>query len=200
MLRIVGIHGLRFEVVFGPQCQRILRWVLITVECVCKVDDVEIRRSVLVPYAAEGMFDLIEQAELYPSFLPWCTSAEILERSDDWVAARLEFTYLSLRFTMRTRNPKRRPEWLQVRMVDGPFKQFHGDWRLVPLADQGCRVAFDLSYQFSEGVVDQVAKAALGRIFGSVVDAFVKRAEATLPALVVAAPGASAASPGSARN
>jgi len=189
-----------FEVVFGPQCQRILRWGLIAVECVCKVDDVEIRRSVLVPYAAEGMFDLIEQAELYPSFLPWCTSAEILERSDDWVAARLEFSYLSLRFTMRTRNPKRRPEWLQVRMVDGPFKQFHGDWRLVPLADQGCRVAFDLSYQFSEGVVDQVAKAALGRIFGSVVDAFVKRAEATLPALVVAAPGASAASPGSARN
>jgi ribosome-associated toxin RatA of RatAB toxin-antitoxin module len=186
--------------VFGPQCQRILRWGLNAVECVCKVDDVEIRRSVLVPYAAEGMFDLIEQAELYPSFLPWCTSAEILERSDDWVAARLEFSYLSLRFTMRTRNPKRRPEWLQVRMVDGPFKQFHGDWRLVPLADQGCRVGFDLSYHFSEGVVDQVAKAALGRIFGSVVDAFVKRAEATLPALVAAAPGASAASPGSARD
>ena len=165
---------------FGPQCQRILRLGLIAVECVCKVDDVEIRRSVLVPYAAEGMFDLIEQAELYPSFLPWCTSAEILERSDDWVAARLEFSYLSLRFTMRTRNPKRRPEWLQVRMVDGPFKQFHGDWRLAPLGDQGCRVAFDLSYQFSEGFVDQVAKAALGRMFGSVVEAFVKRAEATL--------------------
>ena len=165
---------------FGPQCRRILRLGLIAVEPANKEDDVEIRRSVLVPYSAEAMFDLIEQAEIYPSFLPWCTGAEILERSDDWVAARLEFSYLSLRFTMRTRNPKRRPEWLQVRMVEGPFKQFHGDWRLVPLADQGCRVAFDLSYQFSEGVVDQVAKAALGRIFGSVIEAFVKRAEATL--------------------
>ena len=165
------------------------------VEPANKEDDVEIRRSVLVPYSAEAMFDMIEQAEFYPSFLPWCTAAEILERSDDWVAARLEFTYLSLRFTMRTRNPKRRPEWLQVRMVEGPFKQFHGDWHLVPLADQGCRVAFDLSYQFSEGLVDQVAKAALGRIFGSVVEAFVKRAEATLPPLVAAAAGASAKSP-----
>ncbi len=183
-----------------PASRRILRLGLIAVECVDKVDDVEIRRSVLVPYSAEAMFDLIEQAELYPSFLPWCTSAEILERSDDWVAARLEFTYLSLRFTMRTRNPKRRPEWLQVRMVEGPFQKFHVDWRLVPLADQGCRVAFDLSYQFSEGVVDQVAKVALGRIFGSVVEAFVKRAEATLPALIQAAPGASAASPGSAQD
>jgi ribosome-associated toxin RatA of RatAB toxin-antitoxin module len=167
----------------GPQCRRILHLGLIAVESVNGEDDVEIRRSVLVPYSAEAMFDLIEQAECYPSFLPWCTAAEIVERSDDWVAARLEFSYLSLRFTMRTRNPKRRPEWLQVRLVEGPFKQFHGDWRLVPLADQGCRIAFDLSYQFSEGVVDQVAKAALGRIFGSVVEAFVKRAEATLTPL-----------------
>jgi len=141
---------------------------------------VEIRRSVLVPYSAEAMFDLIEQAEWYPSFLPWCAGAEILERNDDWVAARLEFSYLKLRFKMSTRNPKRRPEWLQVRMVEGPFTQFHGDWHLLPLADQGCRVSFDLSYRFSEGVVDQVAKVALDRIFGSVMEAFVKRAEATL--------------------
>jgi len=181
--------------VWGPQRRRILRLGLIAVEPINKDDDVEIRRSVLVPYSAEAMFDLIEQAEFYPSFLPWCTAAEILERSDDWVGARLEFSYLSLRFTMRTRNPKRRPEWLQVRMMEGPFRQFHGDWRLVPLADQGCRVSFDLAYQFSEGVVDQVAKAALGRIFGSVVEAFVKRAEATLPPLVSGALSAPASSP-----
>ena len=160
----------------------------------------EIRRSVLVPYSAEDMFDLIEKAECYPSFLPWCTGAEILERSDDWVSARLEFSYLSLRFAMRTRNPKRRPEWLQVRMVEGPFTQFHGDWHLQPLADQGCRVSFDLSYRFSEGVVDHVAKAALGRIFGSVVEAFVKRAEATLTPLVAAGRAAPVAPPGPPRG
>jgi ribosome-associated toxin RatA of RatAB toxin-antitoxin module len=154
---------------------------------------VEINRSVLVPYSAEAMFDLIEQAEWYPSFLPWCTAAEILERREDWVAARLEFSYLSLRFAMRTGNPKRRPEWLQVRLVEGPFKQFHGDWHLVPLADQGCKVSFDLSYLPSERFCDRFAKAALDRIFGSVVEAFVKRAEATLTPLAatgLAAPSA----------
>ena len=143
----------------------------------------EISRSVLVPYSTEAMFDLIEQAERYPSFLPWCTAAEILERNDDWVAARLEFTYLKLRFAMRTRNPKRRPEWLQVRLVEGPFKEFHGNWSLVPLADQGCKVSFDLSYRPSERFFDRFATAALDRIFGSVVEAFVMRAEATLTPL-----------------
>ena len=155
----------------------------------------EIRRSVLVPYSAEDMFDLIEQAERYPAFLPWCTSAEILERSEDWVAARLEFSYLNVRFAMRTRNPKHRPEWLQVRMVEGPFTRFHGDWRLVPLADQGCKVSFDLSYQPSESLIDRFAKAALERIFGSVVEAFVKRAGATLTPLVATAAAVPSAPP-----
>ena len=129
------------------------------------------------------MFDLIEQAESYPSFLPWCTAAEILARSDDRVDARLEFSYLSLKFAVRTSNPKHRPEWLQVRMVEGPFSQFHGDWRLVPLADQGCKVMFDFSYLPSASLLDRFAKAALERIFGSVVEAFVKRAESTLTPL-----------------
>ena len=141
------------------------------------------------------MFDLIEQAESYPSFLPWCTSAEILERSDDWVAARLEFTYLHVRFTMRTRNPKRRPEWLQVRLVEGPFRRFHGEWRLAALADQGCKVSFDLSYEPAAALFDRVAGVALERVFGSIVQAFVTRAEATLTPLVASGPVTPAVSP-----
>jgi len=58
---------------------------------------------------------------------------------------------------------------------------------LVPLADQGCKVNFDLSYQPSESLFDRFARTALDRIFGSVVEAFVKRAEATLTPLVAAA-------------
>ena len=141
------------------------------------------------------MFDLIEQAERYPSFLPWCTAAQILERNEDWVAARLEISYAKLRFAMRTRNPKRRPEWLQLRLVEGPFRQFHGEWRLVPLADLGCKLTFNLAYQTSEGLFDWVAKAAMDRVFDSVVDAFVQRAEATLTPLVVAPPPAPATPP-----
>jgi ribosome-associated toxin RatA of RatAB toxin-antitoxin module len=168
-----------------PQCVgRFCHAGLIRVESsIAKEGGVEISRSVLIPDSVEAMFDLIEQAEWYPSFLPWCTAAEILERSEDWVAARLEISYAKLRFEMRTRNPKRRPEWLQLRLVEGPFRQFHGDWRLVPLADLGCKLTFSLSYQTSEGLFDRVAKVAMDRIFDAVVDAFVKRAEATLTPL-----------------
>ena len=141
----------------------------------------EVRRSVLVPYAAESMFDLIERAESYPEFLPWCVGATILERSDDWVAARLDFSYLKLRFGFQTRNPKRRPEWLQVRLVEGPFRHFEGDWRVTPLGDIGCKVEFDLSYEIAAGLLDQVALPAVEFVSRSMIDAFVRRAERILP-------------------
>jgi ribosome-associated toxin RatA of RatAB toxin-antitoxin module len=146
----------------------------------------KIEQSVLLPYAVEGMFDLIERAEAYPQFIPWCTGATILERSDDWVAARLEFNYLRLRFDFATRNPKQRPTWLQVCLVDGPFKQFQGTWTLTPLSDIGCRVAFVLSYELNARLLEFATQPVIARVGRAMVDAFVRRAEATLTELAPA--------------
>lgn len=140
----------------------------------------ELRRSLLLPYAAEDMFDLIEQAENYPLFLPWCKSVTIHERTDDIVAARIEFSYLKVRFGFTTRNPKQRPYALQVRLVEGPFKHMHCDWQFTPLAGLGCRVSFHMAYEISERVLDKVAAPAVNVVSKSMVDAFVRRAQATL--------------------
>jgi ribosome-associated toxin RatA of RatAB toxin-antitoxin module/CRP-like cAMP-binding protein len=150
---------------------------------------------VLVPYSAEGMFDLIERAEAYPEFLPWCTKATILERSDEWVAARIDFSYLHVRFGFQTRNPKRRPEWLQVRLVEGPFRRFLADWHLTPLGTQGCKIDFDLSYEVSDGILDKVAVRAVDLVARSMLDAFVKRAEETLTVSVPVQPAGDSPAP-----
>ncbi len=146
----------------------------------------ELKRSVLVPYPAERMFDLIEHAEDYPKFLPWCVAATILERSDDWVAARIDFSYMRVRFGFRTRNPKRRPEWLKVRMVDGPFRHFHADWQLTALGDQGCKIEFALSYEIADGMLDRVAAHAVDVVSRSMMDAFIQQAERTFEPAPVA--------------
>lgn len=142
-----------------------------------------LERAVLVPYAAAEMFDIVEQAEHYPQFLPWCTSATIHERTDEWVAARIEFSYAKLRFGFPTRNAKKRPEWLKVRSVGGPFRHFHGDWEFIALGQAGCKVRFTLSYEIADGLLDGVAAAAVEKVSRSMVDAFVARAQATLTPL-----------------
>ncbi len=141
-----------------------------------------VRRSLLLPYAAESMFDLIEQAEHYPQFIPWCTDAVILERTDEIVAARLSMRVAGLNLSLQTRNPKRRPEWLALRMVQGPLRRFEGEWRLTPLNPTACRIEFTLSYEFADRLTERVAGPVFARMADTMVDAYVSRAERILPA------------------
>lgn len=137
----------------------------------------EIRKEMLVGWPAHAMFDLIEQAENYPAFLPWCASATILERSDDVVAAALAVDYRGVKFGFSTRNPKRRPEWLQVQLVSGPFRRFEGEWQLTPLGDAGCRVVFMLRYEFDSTVMQRLASPVFDRIADTLLDALVSHAD-----------------------
>ena len=49
----------------------------------------EVHRVLLVQHPAERMYDLIEGAEHYPEFLPWCSKATVLERNESVVAATI---------------------------------------------------------------------------------------------------------------
>jgi ribosome-associated toxin RatA of RatAB toxin-antitoxin module len=147
-----------------------------------------VRKSALVAQPAATMFDLIEGAEHYPAFLPWCAGATILERDDAVVAADLHVDYRGLRFTLRTRNPKRRPAFMAIHLERGPFRNFYGEWRLQPLDAAACKVEFELHYEFDHALANRLAGPVFGRIADTLVDAFVRRAQA-LPQAAVAAPG-----------
>ncbi|MGE5339549.1 MAG: SRPBCC family protein [Gemmatimonadota bacterium] len=141
----------------------------------------QVRKSVLLPYPAESVFDIIEQAEHYPQFIPWCSAAEILERTDEIVAARVSMRVAGLQLALETRNSKRRPEWLQLKMVRGPMRRFEGEWRLTPLNAWACRIDFTLSYEIGDGLIERVAGPVFARMADSMVDAYVARAERILP-------------------
>jgi ribosome-associated toxin RatA of RatAB toxin-antitoxin module len=126
------------------------------------------------------MFDLIEGAEHYPKFLPWCTNATILARDESQVAAEITVAYRGASFRFTTRNPKRRPEWLAVRMETGPFRQFEGEWHLRALAQAACKIEFRLRYEIGGALIGSLAAPAFDRVADRLVDAFVTRAEAVL--------------------
>jgi ribosome-associated toxin RatA of RatAB toxin-antitoxin module len=141
---------------------------------------VEVRRSALIASSAASTFDLIEAAEHYPSFLPWCTNAVILARDDSVVSARLTINYHGLRFDLTTRNPKRPPHWMAVHLERGPFRRFEGEWRVVELAAEACKIEFTLRYEFDHAFVGRLAGGVFDGIANTMVDAFAQRA-ATAP-------------------
>ena len=137
----------------------------------------EVRRSALVGFPAETMFDLIEAAERYPEFLPWCAGTRVLERDDHVVVADIRVNYRNIRLDFTTRNPKRRPEFMAITLERGPFRRFEGDWHLTPLAADACKIEFALRYDFASPVLGRLAGPVFERIANTLVDAFVARAE-----------------------
>jgi ribosome-associated toxin RatA of RatAB toxin-antitoxin module len=141
-----------------------------------RAPSVIVRRSALVPFSAEDMFDLIEAAEDYPKFLPWCAAARIVFRDENVVAAEVTVDYHGVRFQLATRNRKRRPGYMAVVLERGPFRRFDGEWHLTPLAASGCKIEFGLHYEFDSALVGRLAGSVFDRITNTLVDAFVERA------------------------
>jgi ribosome-associated toxin RatA of RatAB toxin-antitoxin module len=137
-----------------------------------------VQRTALVEQPAHHLFDLIEAAEHYPDFLPWCAGSRIVARSEDLVSADLHVRWHGVHFEMRTRNPKRRPEFMAIHLEHGPFRRFEGEWRLSALGEQACKVSFALEYEFASGVMTQAFGPMFDRIANTLVDAFVMRARA----------------------
>lgn len=66
---------------------------------------------------------------------------------------------------------------IELQLVDGPFKHLHGRWGFTACGDDGCRVALQLDFAFSNGVLQKLLNPLFSEIANSMVDAFCKRAE-----------------------
>ena len=141
-----------------------------------------VTKSVLVPYPAARMFELVDRVEEYPQFLPWCGGAKVLEQSGDRKTARIDIDYHGVRAHFTTDNVNRPPESIGITLKDGPFRHLHGEWRFRALGETGCKVEFELAYEFATQLLDKAIGPVFGHIARTFIDAFVKRAEAGHPA------------------
>jgi ribosome-associated toxin RatA of RatAB toxin-antitoxin module len=135
-----------------------------------------VRRSVIVAHTCETMFRLVERCEDYPDFLPWCAGAEVHERTEDTIRARIDINYHGLKTHIATFNRKEPHRHMTLELVDGPFEHFQGDWRFTALGAEGCRVELAVEYTFAHRAVEAVLKPVFGHIVETLVDCFVERA------------------------
>ena len=136
-----------------------------------------VHKSVLVAYSAEQMFELVDRVEDYPSFLPWCGAVTVKERSGDKLVATLSINYHGVRQSFTTENTKAAPRSMTMRLLEGPFRKLDGAWTFKPLRADACKIEFELQYEFSSRLLEQIIGPVFGMIANSFVDSFCKRAE-----------------------
>ena len=136
-----------------------------------------VEKSVLVSHTARQMYDLVNDVERYPQFLPWCGGAQVLEEREPGRIARLDIDYHGIRAHFTTSNANVAGESIIVTLVDGPFRHLHGEWRFRALAETACKVELEMAYEFASGLLERAVGPVFDHIASTFVGAFVTRAE-----------------------
>jgi ribosome-associated toxin RatA of RatAB toxin-antitoxin module len=152
-----------------------------------------VHKSVLIWYSAEEMFALVTDVTKYPEFLPWCDQARVLSRDAGGITAEVGMALSGIRQSFVTKNVHTEGRKVSLSLVKGPFSHLAGEWSFSPLVDnanaqaadgsggalvqRACRVGLTLDYRFDNRALAALIGPVFDRIAGSLVDAFVKRAE-----------------------
>lgn len=138
----------------------------------------KVKRTALVPHSAKEMFELVDDVEAYPRFLPWCNDAAVQSRDPDAVVATLELHKGSISKHFTTRNTLKRYQAIDMALIEGPFRHLDGGWRFRDITDDGCEVSLELEFEFESRLVDLMFGRFFEDTLEALVDAFTQRAAA----------------------
>lgn len=137
----------------------------------------QIERSALVGYSAEQMYALVNDVENYPRFMDGCVGAEVLERGDDYVQARLDLKKAGLSKSFVTRNRLVPHERIEMHLVEGPFKTLEGIWQFKPLNETASKVSLSLTFEFESRLLALAADPWFESVGNQLVSALCERAK-----------------------
>ncbi len=136
-----------------------------------------IKRSSIVSHKPEEMYLLVNAIEDYPQFVPWCYQTEVHSRDEDEIRATLHFEGGGFKKSFTTCNRLQKDKMIEIRLINGPFRQLEGFWRFEPHGDESCVVRLDLEFELASKIMGFAFGAVFNQVANSLVDAFTKRAD-----------------------
>ena len=137
----------------------------------------KVSRSALLMYSAQEMYQLVNDVNAYPEFLPGCSETTVLLDQVNLMKASIKVSKAGISQTFVTENTLIEDQSISMKLLEGPFKHLSGGWTFTALDEQACKVSLDLEFEFSNSIV----KLAFGRVFheliGSMVKSFSNRAK-----------------------
>lgn len=136
-----------------------------------------IQRHALVRHSAVRMFRLVNDVAGYPRRFAWCESSEVFEASDEHMLCRLDVRVAGLGVSFITRNALTPPTRIALQLVDGPFRQFHGEWFFHSLAEDACKVSLSMDFEVTSKLVGSALAIGFQGLADRMVDDFCREAD-----------------------
>jgi ribosome-associated toxin RatA of RatAB toxin-antitoxin module len=136
-----------------------------------------VQKSALVKFSAQQMFDLVDDIESYPQFLPWCSGTRVLKREGDIVEGQIDIAKAGFHKSFTTRNRVDRGGKIQISLLDGPFKSLEGFWSFMPLREDASKISLDLEFEIASTFASLAFGPVFNQICNTMVSSFTQRAK-----------------------
>jgi ribosome-associated toxin RatA of RatAB toxin-antitoxin module len=137
----------------------------------------KVQKSALVKFSAQQMFQLVDNIEAYPEFLPWCSGSRILSRNDQIVEAELMITKAGFHKSFATRNRLDKGGRIYLSLIEGPFSSLEGVWDFMPLRENASKISLNLEFELSGKLAALAFGAVFNQICNTMVNSFIERAK-----------------------
>lgn len=136
-----------------------------------------ISRSALLMHSVSEMYQLINDVNSYPRFVPDCSDSKVITEDESSMTAALLVSKGGLKKWFTTKNELVENKKVVMQLVDGPFKKLIGGWTLTELSDEACKISLDLEYEFSNKMFDLAFGKVFNHMANNMVQAFTQRAK-----------------------
>lgn len=136
-----------------------------------------VEKSALVKFSARQMFDLVNDIEAYPRFLPWCGGSRILKREGDIIEAELLIAKGGFKKSFSTRNVIDEGGRITVSLLEGPFSYLEGTWDFMPLREDASKISLNLEFEMPGVLASLAFGAVFNQICNTMVSSFTQRAK-----------------------
>ena len=92
------------------------------------------------------VFKEISNFENYVNYVPGCSKAELVERTDNYEVGKLEFNLLFKNYTITSKNYISDNK-IKIQQIDGPFISFDGEWKVLEKDKNITKIIFTADFE-----------------------------------------------------
>ena len=125
-------------------------------------------------YPIDELFSVVADVKQYPSFVPWCSGANIRREDQQEIIADLNIGFGPFQESFTSQVTLDRPKQVLVRAIEGPLEHLTNSWTFTPIGQQ-TKVDFVIDFQFKSHLLDHVANSMFHEAATRMMGAFESR-------------------------
>ena len=124
----------------------------------------------------ETIFNLINDVESYPDFLPWCTKTEVTKESKNINTGKIFISKSFINLNFSTKNIIDVNKSITLSLQDGPFDELNGQWSFRTIDSNNTHVTLEIDYKFKNSLIEISIEPIFSTIMNSLLKSFINQA------------------------